>query len=76
MHECSCVPGADAKCSFARAVIAASSTAGHGAARLPEANHCERRGAATSIRDAAGTVMPSVSGAIGTGAAKGSFEKM
>ena len=71
MHECSCVPGAGAKCSSARAVIAASSTAGHGAARLPEANHCERRGAVISIRAAAGTVMPSASGAIGTGAAKG-----
>ena len=53
-----------------------ASTAGHGAARLPEANRCEQRGAVISNRDAAGTAMPSVSGAIGTGAAKGSFEKM
>ena len=35
MPECSCVPGAGAKCSSARAVIAASSIAGHAAARLP-----------------------------------------
>ena len=71
MRECSCVPGADAKCSSARAVIAVSSTAGHAAARLPEVNHCERRGAVISNRAAAGTAMPSASGAIGAGAAKG-----
>ena len=71
MRECSCVRGAGAKCSSARAVIAASSTAGHGAARLPEPNHCGRRGAVISNRAAAGTAMPSASGAIGTGAAKG-----
>ena len=71
MRDCSCVPGASAKYSSARAVIAASSTAGHVAAGLPGANRYVPLGGVISNRAAVGTAMPSASGAIGTGAAKG-----
>ena len=71
MPDSLCVPGAGAKCSSAHAVIADSSTAGHGAARLPEANRYVPPGGVISNRAAVGTAMPSASGAIGTGAAKG-----
>ena len=56
MPDCFCVPDAGAKCSSARAVTGASTTAG--------------RDAGISTRGAAGTVMPSARGATGAGAAK------
>ena len=70
MPDCFCVPGAGAKCSSARAVIGASSTAGWVAATSLGANRCVRRDAGISTLDAADTVMPSVSAATGAGAAK------
>ena len=70
MPDCFCVPGAGARCSFARAVIAVSATAEHVAATLLGVNRCVRRDAAISTLDAADTVMPSVSAATGAGAAK------
>ena len=70
MPDCFCVPGADARCSSARAVIGASSTAGHVAAASLGVNHCVRRDAGISTLDAAGTVTPSASAATGAGAAK------
>ena len=76
MPDCFCVPGAGARCSSARAAIGASSTAERAAAASPEANRCARRDAGISNRDAAGTVMPSASGATAAGAAKGPFGKM
>ena len=71
MRGCSCVPGAGARFSSARAATAVSGTAGHGAAGLPGANRYAPRGGVISKRAAAGTAMPSANGAIGTGAAKG-----
>ena len=70
MPGCFCVPGAGARCSSARAVIGASSTAGRVAATPLGVNRCARRDAGISTLDAAGTVMPSVSAATGAGAAK------
>ena len=70
MPDCFCVRGVSARCSSARAVIGASSTAEHVAAASPEANRCARRDVGISTLDAAGTVMPSVRGATGAGAGK------
>ena len=75
MPDCFCVRGASAKCSSARVATAASSTAGRSVAASPEANHCAGPGGAISNRDAAGTVTPSASGAIATGAAKAPVER-
>ena len=71
MPGCSYVPVAGARFSCARAATAVSGTAGHGAAGLPGANRHVPRGGVISNRAAAGTAMPSASGAIGAGAAKG-----
>ena len=69
------VPDAGAKCSSARAVIGASSTAGHGAAASLGVSRCVRRAAGISSLDAAGTVTPSASAATGVGAAKAQAER-
>ena len=58
MPGCFCVPDASAKCSSARAVIGASSTAVRAAAASPEVNHCAQRDAGISNRDVADTAMP------------------
>ena len=71
MPGCFCVPGAGAKCSSARAVTGASSTARQVAAASPGGNRCARRDAGISTLDAAGTVTPSASAATDTDAAKG-----
>ena len=70
MPDCFCVPDAGARCSSARAVIGASSTAGHAAAASLGVNRCVRRDAGISSLDAAGTAMPSASAATGAGGAK------
>ena len=70
MPDCFCVPGAGAKCSSARAVIAVSATAEHVAATPLGVNRCVRRDAGISALDADDTVMPSVSAVTGAGAAK------
>ena len=70
MPDCFCVPDAGARCSSARAVTGASSTAGHAAAASPGVNRCARRDAGISKRAAAGTVTPSASAATGAGGAK------
>ena len=75
MPDCFCVRGASAKSSSARPVTVASSTAERTAAASPEANHCAWPGVVISNRDAAGTVTPSASGAIATGAAKAHVER-
>ena len=71
MPGCLCVPGAGARCSSARAVTGASSTARRVAATSLGVNRCARRDAGISTLDAAGTVTPSASAATGAGAAKG-----
>ena len=71
MPGCFCVPDASAKCSSARAVIGASSTAVRAAAASPEVNHCAQRDAGISSRDVADTAMPNVNGVTGAGAAQG-----
>ena len=71
MPGCSYVRVAEARFSSARAATAVSGTAGHGAAGLPGANRYVPPDGAISKRAAAGTAMPSASGAIGTGVAKG-----
>ena len=68
MPGCFCVPDAGAKCSSARAVIGASSTAEPVAAASLGVNRCVRRDAGISSLDAAGTVTPSASAATGVGA--------
>ena len=70
MPDCFCVPDAGAKCSSARAVTGASTTAGRAAAASLGVNRCAGRDAGISTRGAAGTVMPSARGATGAGAAK------
>ena len=70
MPGCFCVPDVGAKCSSARAVIAVSATAEHGAATPLGVNRCVRRDAGISALDAVDTVMPSASAATGAGAAK------
>ena len=70
MPGCFCVPGAGARCSSARAVIAVSATAEHVAATPLGVNRCVRRDAGISALDAVDTVMPSASAATGAGAAK------
>ena len=75
MPDCFCARGASAKSSSARPVTAANSTAGRSVAASTEANHCAGPGGAISNRDAAGTITPSVSGAIATGAAKAHVER-
>ena len=70
MPGCFSVPDAGAKCSSARAVTGASTTAGRAAAASLGVNRCAGRDAGISTRDAAGTVMPSASAATGAGAAK------
>ncbi len=72
MLGCFCVPGAGARCSSARAVIGASSTAGQAAAISLGVNRCARQDAGISTLDAVGTVMPSASAATDAGAATGS----
>ena len=69
MPDCFCVPGAGARCSSARAVIAVSGIAEHVAATPLGVNRCVRRHAGISALDAVDTVMPSVSAATGAGAA-------
>ena len=76
MRACLSVPVADARFSSARAVTVASSTARGTAAPWREASRYAPRGVVTSNRAAAGTAMPSASGAIGAGAAKGRVKKM
>ena len=70
MPGCFCVPGAGARYSSVRAVIGASSTAGHVAAVSLGVNRCARQDAGISALDAAGTVTPSASAATAAGAAK------
>ena len=70
MPGCFCVPGVGARCSSARAVIGASSTAGRVAATSLGANRCVRRDAGISALDAADTVMPSASAATDADTAK------
>ena len=76
MRGCLSVPGAGARFSSARAVTAASSTARGAAEPWREGSRYAPRGAVTSNRAAAGTAMPSASGAIGAGAAKALVNKM
>ena len=71
MPDCFSVPGVGARCSSARAVTGASSTARRVAALSLDVNRCVRRDAGISTLDAAGTVTPSASAATDTGAAKG-----
>ena len=68
MPDCFSVPDAGAKCSSARAVTGASTTAGRAAAASLGVNRCAGRDAGISTRGAAGTVMPSARGATGAGA--------
>ena len=76
MRACLSVPAADARFSSARAVTTASSTAGVAVAPWREESRYAPRGVVTSNRAAAGTAMPSASGAIGAGAAKALVKKM
>ena len=76
MRACLSVPGADARFSSARAVTAASSTARGAVVPWRAASRYAPRGAVISNRAAAGAAMPSASGAIGAGAAKGLVKKM
>ena len=75
MPGCFCVPGAGARCSSARAVIGASSTAGRVAVTSLGANRRARRDAGISTLDAADTVTPSASAATAAGAATGPAER-
>ena len=75
MPGCSCVHGASARCSSARAVTGGSATARRVVAASLGVSRCARRGAGISTLDAAGTVMPSASGVTGAGAARGPAEK-
>ena len=75
MPGCSCVPGVSARCSSARAVTGASATARRVAATSLGVNRYARQDAGISTLDAAGTVMPSASGATGAGAARGPAQK-
>ncbi len=75
MPGCFCVPGAGARCSSARAVIGASSTAGRAAATSLDVNRYARQDAGISNLDAAGTVMPSASAGTAAGAATGSARR-
>ena len=75
MRGCSCVLGVSARCSSARAVTGGSATARRVAAASLGVSRCARRGGGISTLDAAGTVMPSASGATGAGAARRSAEK-
>ena len=68
MPDCFCVPGAGARCSSARAVIGASSTAERVAAVSLGVNRFVRRDAGISTLDAVDTVMPRVSAVTGAGA--------
>ena len=61
MPDCFSVPDAGAKCSSARTVTGASSTAGRAAAASLGVNRYAGRDAGISTRGAAGTVMPSAS---------------
>ena len=70
MPDCFSVPDAGAKCSSARAVTGAITTAGRAAAASLGVNRCAGRDAGISARGAAGTFMPSARGATGAGAAK------
>ena len=70
MPGCICVPDVGARCSSARAVIGASSTAQHVAAASLGVNRCVRRDAGISTLDAADIVTPNASAATGAGAAK------
>ena len=63
MPDCFSMPDAGAKCSSARAVIGASTTAGHAAAASLGVNRCARRDAGISTLDAASTAMPNASAA-------------
>ena len=75
MPDCFRAPGVSVRSGSARVATVGSSIAERAVAASPEANRCARPGTGISKPDAAGTVMPSASGATAADAAKVHVER-